>query len=45
MNHVLKNAPADPRQQGASYSDPSLPVEPKFLAEVVAFVKGVGSRK
>jgi fermentation-respiration switch protein FrsA (DUF1100 family) len=41
MNHVLKETPADPRQQMASYSDPSLPVAPKFLAEVVAFVNGV----
>ncbi|HEX8502291.1 MAG TPA: alpha/beta hydrolase [Pyrinomonadaceae bacterium] len=41
MNHVLKLTPADVRQQLASYSDPTLPLAPKFLAEVVAFVKGV----
>ncbi len=41
MNHVLKETPADPRQQAAAYSDPSLPVAPKLLAEVVAFVKGL----
>lgn len=41
MNHVLKLTPADPKQQAASYSDPALPVAPTFLAEVVAFVKGV----
>ncbi|MCA1620036.1 MAG: alpha/beta hydrolase [Acidobacteria bacterium] len=41
MNHVLKMTPADPKQQAASYSDPALPVAPKFLAEVAAFVKGV----
>lgn len=41
MNHVLKMTPADPKQQAASYSDPALPVAPKFLAEVVAFVKGI----
>ena len=41
MNHVLKLTPADPRQQMASYGDPSLPVAPKLLAELVAFVKGV----
>ena len=40
MNHVLKLTPADMKQQLPSYSDPSLPVAPKFLAEVVAFVKG-----
>ena len=41
MNHVLKLAPADPRQQAASYSDPSLPVVPKLVTEVVAFVQSV----
>jgi pimeloyl-ACP methyl ester carboxylesterase len=45
MNHVLKMTPADMRQQLPSYGDPSLPVAPKFLAEVVAFVKGVGKKK
>jgi hypothetical protein len=37
--------PADAAQQRGSYGDPSLPVAPKFLAEVVAFVKGVGRKK
>jgi len=41
MNHVLKETPADAKQQLPSYSDPALPVAPKFLAEVVAFVKGI----
>jgi fermentation-respiration switch protein FrsA (DUF1100 family) len=41
MNHVLKDAPADPKQQSAAYSDPALPDSPKLLAEVVAFVKGI----
>jgi pimeloyl-ACP methyl ester carboxylesterase len=41
MNHVLKMTPADREQQIATYSDPALPVAPKFLAEFVAFVKGV----
>ena len=41
MNHVLKMTPAEAQQQAASYGDPSLPLAPKFLAEVVAFVKGV----
>jgi uncharacterized protein len=45
MNHLLKETPADPKQQLPSYSDPALPVAPKFLAEVAAFVKGVGSKK
>ncbi|MDT7809085.1 MAG: uncharacterized protein QOJ70_2898 [Acidobacteriota bacterium] len=41
MSHVLKDAPADPKQQAAAYTDPSIPIAPKFLAEVVAFVNGV----
>ena len=41
MNHVLKETPADAKQQAPAYSDPSLPVAPKFLAEVVTFVKGI----
>ncbi|HEX8720770.1 MAG TPA: alpha/beta hydrolase, partial [Pyrinomonadaceae bacterium] len=41
MNHVLKETPAEPGRQIASYSDPALPVAPKFLAEVAAFVKGI----
>lgn len=44
MNHVLKMTPADMRQQLPSYGDPSLPVAPKLLAEVVAFVKGMGKK-
>ena len=41
MNHVLKETPADPKQQAASYSDPSLPVAPKLLVELADFVKGI----
>lgn len=41
MNHVLKSAPTDPRQQAASYSDPNLPVVPKLIDEVVAFIQSV----
>jgi pimeloyl-ACP methyl ester carboxylesterase len=41
MNHVLKDVPADPKQQAGSYSDPSLPVAPKLLVEIVGFVKGI----
>jgi pimeloyl-ACP methyl ester carboxylesterase len=41
MNHVLKSAPADPRQQAASYSDPNLPIVPKLVTEVVAFIESV----
>jgi fermentation-respiration switch protein FrsA (DUF1100 family) len=41
MNHVLKDAPSDASRQAAAYSDPALPVAPKLLAEVIAFVKGI----
>jgi pimeloyl-ACP methyl ester carboxylesterase len=41
MNHVLKMTPAERGQQLASYGDPALPVAPKLLAELVAFVKGI----
>ena len=41
MNHVLKDAPAGRMEQGASYSDPNIPVVPKLLDAVAAFVKSV----
>ena len=41
MNHVLKDVPADPARQAASYTDPSLPVVPRLIEEVAAFVRGV----
>jgi pimeloyl-ACP methyl ester carboxylesterase len=41
MNHVLKNAPADRAAQMPIYSDPSIPVVPKLIDDVAAFVKAV----
>jgi hypothetical protein len=41
MNHVLKTAPATRAENVAAYSDPTLPVVPKVIDEVVQFVKGV----
>ncbi|MBC7932728.1 MAG: alpha/beta hydrolase [Rubrivivax sp.] len=41
MNHVLKETPADPKQQAGSYGDPSLPVAPSLLVEMADFVKGI----
>lgn len=41
MNHVLKDTPAGRAEQGPSYSDPKLPVVPKLLDEMAAFVKSV----
>lgn len=39
MNHVLKLVPSEREQQVASYSDPSLPVAPRLIAEISTFVK------
>jgi alpha-beta hydrolase superfamily lysophospholipase len=41
MNHVLKEAPTDRKKNIASYSDPSLPVVPKVLDEMVALIDGL----
>jgi pimeloyl-ACP methyl ester carboxylesterase len=38
MNHVLKRVSADPAQQQASYSDPSLPVVEELVESVARFV-------
>ena len=38
MNHVLKRVPPDEARQVASFSDPSLPVEPKLVQEIAEFV-------
>ncbi len=42
MNHVLKRVPLDEERQVASYSDPSLPVEPRLIQEVADFVLSLG---
>jgi pimeloyl-ACP methyl ester carboxylesterase len=40
MNHVLKNAPGKSiAEQVKSYSDPSLPLSPKLMDEIVAFIQ------
>lgn len=39
MNHVLKHVRAIPTQQAASYSDPSLPVDPLLVKAVADFLK------
>jgi fermentation-respiration switch protein FrsA (DUF1100 family) len=39
MNHVLKLVPADPEQQVASYSDPSLPVDEALVEAVARFAQ------
>ena len=44
MNHVLKAVSGPIGQQLPSYSDPSLPVVPRLLDEIVAFVKALPRR-
>jgi pimeloyl-ACP methyl ester carboxylesterase len=39
MNHIMKAVPDDLQQQIASYSDPSLPLEPKFTVILVDFLR------
>jgi uncharacterized protein len=41
MNHVLKTVSSDRDKQVASYSDPSLPVDPRLISSIAAFVKKV----
>jgi alpha-beta hydrolase superfamily lysophospholipase len=38
MNHVLKDVPADPQRQLASYGDPSLPLHPQLAPAIVGFL-------
>jgi alpha-beta hydrolase superfamily lysophospholipase len=39
MNHILKNAPADPQQNFATYSNPDLPLNDKLVNEIVTFIQ------
>jgi len=41
MNHVLKEVPADPARQQASYGDPALPLAPGLAAGIVGFLRGL----
>jgi len=43
MNHVLKIVAADQAKQVASYSDPALPVAPRLIDVVAAFVDRVAA--
>jgi len=45
MNHVLKMVSSERDKQVASYSDPSLPVAPRLVAELITFVKSVKAEK
>jgi uncharacterized protein len=41
MNHVLKQAPAEPAQNLATYSNPALPIVSDALTRIVAFVRAL----
>jgi pimeloyl-ACP methyl ester carboxylesterase len=38
MNHILKDAPADPDQNTATYDKPNLPVKPEMVNGIVEFI-------
>lgn len=38
MNHILKEAPADTKQNMATYSNPDLPLKPELVSGIVDFV-------
>jgi alpha-beta hydrolase superfamily lysophospholipase len=39
VNHILKPAPADPQANFATYGDPALPLAPKVVPAITAFVR------
>ena len=39
MNHVLKEAPADPTANLATYADPFLPLAPKLVSRIKDFIE------
>ena len=41
MNHVLREAPADPVANSATYGNPSLPLKPELMPAFVAFVRAI----
>lgn len=38
MNHVLKEAPADPEKNHATYNNPDLPLKAELVPDIVAFI-------
>ena len=44
MNHLLKQVPADARQQMASYSNPALPLSPALAGAVTDFIHALPRR-
>lgn len=41
MNHVLKLSSLETAAQQRAYTDPSLPIAPKFLETIIKFIKGL----
>ena len=41
MNHILKEAPADPDQNAATFGKPDLPLKPEMVTGIVDFVNRV----
>lgn len=39
MNHIMKDAPADPDGNLATYTQPDLPLKPELTTSVIAFIK------
>jgi len=44
MNHILKEVSGDRMAQIPKYSDPTLPVAPKLIDEIAAFIKSLPKR-
>ena len=38
MNHILKEAPADPEENLKTYQDPKLPLHPELMGEIISFI-------
>lgn len=41
MNHILRDAPADPAANVATYRNPNLPLKAELMPAFVAFVRGI----
>ncbi len=41
MNHILKEAPADPDQNAATFSKPDLPLKPEMVTGIVDFINRI----
>jgi len=41
MNHILREAPADPEKNMATYSEPDLPLKPELVSGIVDFISKI----